>query len=73
MSQMTKRQAIKEVRECADAVIEQAERIAKGWDKGNHRSNLREVDRNAGNTIRQEIKFHVYHAFALSRQFAEVA
>ena len=70
---MNKRQAIKEVREAANAVIEQLERIAKGWDKGRHRSDMREVDRNSGNTIRQQMRDHVDHAFNLSRQFAEVA
>lgn len=70
---MNKRQAIKEAREAANAVIEQLERIAKGWDKGSHRDDMREVDRNPNNTIRQQIRGHVDHAFALSRQFSEVA
>lgn len=64
---MNKRQAIKEVRECANAVIDQLERIAKGWDKGSHRDDMPEVSRNASNTTRQLIRGHVGHAFELAQ------
>ena len=67
---MTKRQAIRRVRECADALIEQAERRARGWDRGAWRDDVRPVDRNASNTIRANARFHVGVAFELSRRFA---
>lgn len=67
---MTKRQAIREVRECADALIEQSERRARGFDRGTWRDDVRPVDRNASNTIRANARFYVGVAFDLSRRFA---
>ena len=42
----TKRAAVAAVREEANALIEQAERRAKGFDRGAWRDDLRAVDRN---------------------------
>lgn len=64
---MNKRQAIREAQQAADAVIEQRERQAKGWDKGLYRSD----DTMRLWTIEQGVKMEVEHAFALSRQFAQ--
>lgn len=69
---MNKRQAIKEARECADSVIEQLERIARGWDKGRWRNDMREVERNPSNTIRALIRADVEHAFNVARQVYQV-
>ena len=68
---MTKRQAIAEVRSEADAIIEQLERRAKGWDRGLWRDDMRNVDCNFSNTIGATIRRSVAHAFALSAQFAD--
>lgn len=64
--QMTKREAIAAARAEADALIEQAERRAKGWDSGLYRSDdvYREV------TIRERIAASVETAFYLSARFA---
>jgi hypothetical protein len=68
---MTKRQAIAEVRDCADAIIEQAERRAKGWDRGAWRDDERIVDRSSRNTIAARIGVNVSRAFYLSAQFQD--
>lgn len=59
---LTKRQAYRIVRECADAVIEQRTRQDKGWDKGRFRDN--DVYRRW--TIEQEIQFEVSCAFGVA-------
>lgn len=56
---MDKRAARQQIIEAADAIIEQRERQARGWDAGAWRSDMREVERNAGNTIRAQIRGHV--------------
>jgi hypothetical protein len=68
-ARMTKRQAIAEARAEANAIIEQQERIARGWDRGAYRSDdtLRQW------TIRETLAMHSAHAFALSAMFAEDA
>ena len=63
----TRRQAIAETRACADALIEQAERFAKGWDVGRA---YRQDDTLRLLTIAQARRLHVEIAFNLSRQFA---
>jgi hypothetical protein len=50
---MTKRQAIAEVRAEANAIIEQLERRARGWDKGRWRDDMRDVECNAAGTHRR--------------------
>ena len=67
---MTRRQAITEARDCANAVIEQLERHAKGWDRGMWRQDMREVDRNHRNTIRATVAMNVGRAFELSKEFS---
>ena len=66
---MNKRQAILEVRSAANWIIEQAERRAKGWDKGVFRDDVREVDKCWATPIEVSIQQEVDHAFALSREF----
>lgn len=66
---MNKRQAIREAQQAANAVIEQRERQAKGWDTGLYRSD----DTMRLWTIEQGVKMEVEYAFALSRQFAQEA
>lgn len=68
---MNKRQAIAEVRAEANALIEQAERRAKGWDRGIWRDDRRAVDCNAHNTIRACTARSVKNAFDLSARFSE--
>lgn len=48
---MTRNQAAALVRDCANGLIDQLEREAKGWDKGEWRSDTRVVARNQSNTI----------------------
>lgn len=62
----TKRRAVAMVRENANALIEQLERRAKGWDRGFYRDD----DTLQLWTIRQSIDLHVSESFALSAQFA---
>lgn len=62
---MTKREAIAEVRALANVVIEQAERKAKGWDKGAYRDDALHGEP----TIKGHIRDCVAQAFHLSRQF----
>lgn len=62
---ITKRQAIRIARKCADSLIEQLERRAKGWDKGRYRDD----DAVRICTIRQSMELDVAEAFHLSRQF----
>lgn len=64
---MTKRQAIAEVRACADAVIEQRTRQAMGWDKGIYRDD----DTLQWRTISQSVRANVQEAFRLSVNFAK--
>ena len=66
-----KRAAIAAVRAEADALIEQAERRAKGYDRGLWRDDMRPVDCNASNTIRANTAFAVAVAFELSARFAK--
>lgn len=66
----TKRAAIAAAREEANAIIEQAERRARGWDRGMWRDDVRPVDRNTGNTIRATVARGSAFAFALSARFA---
>lgn len=67
---MTRRQAIAHARAEADAIIEQNERRARGWDQGAWRDDMRPVERNAGNTIRATTQWSSDYAFSLSAQFA---
>lgn len=62
----TRRQAIAAVRSEADALIEQAERRARGWDRGVYRDDDSRRDR----TIRERTKLSVDFAFHLSAKFA---
>lgn len=66
---MNKNQAAREVRQCADALIEQLERLDKGWDQGRYRDDTCAVDRNWGNSINYRMDYFVNRAFALSREF----
>lgn len=66
---ITKRQAMREVRANADALIEQLERIAKGWDRGMYRSDTRDVDCVPHNSIRSRVRSYVSESFRLSAQF----
>lgn len=68
---LTKNQAAREARQSADAVIEQLTRWSKGWDKGQHSDNMRDVDRNKSNTIAANIRLEVNHAFTLSAQYGQ--
>lgn len=68
---LDKRRAVAEVRALADAVIEQAERRAKGWDRGAWRDDVRTVDRSTRNTIAVNTDVNVRRAFYLSAQFAD--
>lgn len=67
---MTKNEAARIARQCADAVIEQLERVAKGWDKGMYRSNILPADRAWHLPWRVEVQKECEYAFNLSRQFA---
>lgn len=67
---MNRRQAIAEVRAEANALIEQLERRARGFDRGMWRDDVRTVDRNARNTIRATTHRSVAHAFELSARFS---
>ena len=62
----SRRAAIAAVRAEADYLIEQAERKARGFDKGIYRDD----DTTRGMTIRQRIAFGVGVSFALSAKFA---
>lgn len=63
---ITKREAIKVVQACANSVIEQRERQAKGWDKGLYRDN----DTFRTMTIEEGVDLDVAEAFRLSADFA---
>lgn len=66
---ITKRQAIKEVRECANAAIEQMERQARGLDKGIYRDD--QVDRSSIHySIKAVMRRNSRYAFQLAAQFA---
>lgn len=66
MTTMTRRQAIREARAEADAIIAQHERFARGLDRGPWRDDVRPVDRNSGNTIRRQLQAGAAYAFQLS-------
>lgn len=66
----SKRAAIAAVREEANALIEQAERKARGFDRGMWRDDMRTVDCNARNTIRATVARSVAVAFELSARFS---
>ena len=63
---LTRRQAIAEVRAEADYLIEQMTRKANGWDKGIYRDD----DTLRAWTISQSIKNSVNNAFYLARIYA---
>ena len=63
---ITKRQAIAEVRAEANWIIDQLERRAKGWDKGAYRSD----DTMRHRTIDQMLGYASAHCFALSQAFS---
>lgn len=65
---VTKRQAVAAVRDEANALIEQLERVAKGWDRGAYRAD----DTMRQTTIRERIRQSVECSFHLSAKFAEV-
>ena len=69
---MNKQQAIREVREAANDVIEQLQRWDKGWDKGVYRDDIREADTCWHLPAEQAFQQTVAYAFSLSAQFAEV-
>lgn len=64
------RAAVRYAQQEANAVIEQAERRAKGYDKGAWRDDTRPVDRARYNRIDTRIHESVETAFALARRFA---
>lgn len=64
---MNKRQAIKECREEANAIIEQHERWAKGWDKGMFRDD--DTEQLMG--IAESIDCSVQYAFELSAMYGQ--
>ena len=64
---ITKRSAIREARAEADAIIEQLERRAKGWDKGAYRDD--DTERYA--TIAQRLATSSAWAFHLSRMYGQ--
>lgn len=64
-SGLTMRQAIREVKADANALIEQMERKARGWDTGAYRDD----DTTRQETINQRIRGYVGNAFALSERF----
>jgi hypothetical protein len=66
---MTKRQAIAEVRAEANAIIEQLERRARGWDQGRWRNDMRAVERNGANTIAATLEWRAGYAFSLACSF----
>lgn len=53
---VTKREAIKQVRECADAIIEQQARRARGWDRGVYRDDVSPADRAYRLTISEHLE-----------------
>lgn len=63
---MTKRQAIRQAQQEANALIDQLERLAKGWDKGAYRDD----DTMRIWTVQETIDLHVNAVFSLSVQFA---
>lgn len=67
---MTRNQAVKEARECADSIIEQRTRQAKGWDRGEYRDDMRDVDRIWHLPIEAAMHCTARRAFELSKQFA---
>ena len=68
-SGLTMRQAIAHVRSEANALIEQMERKARGWDTGRWRDDMPHADRHATNTIRVTNLVRVTYAFGLSEEF----
>ena len=62
----TKREALRLVREEANLIIEQAERKARGFDRGMYRDD----DTLCHETIRQRTAYSVGIAFALASKFA---
>ena len=65
-----RRTAIAWARSEADALIEQAERRAKGYDRGLWRDDCRPCDRARYNRIATVTHASVETAFALARRFA---
>jgi hypothetical protein len=59
---MTRRQAIRFARECADAIIEQRTRQARGWDKGRYRDD----DTWRRYTIKQDMRMYAELAFGVA-------
>ena len=59
---LTRRQAIRFVRECADRVIEQRTRQAMGWDKGR----FRDDDVHCHLSIEQSVRCDVSFAFGIA-------
>ena len=66
-SVVNKREAIRMVREEANAIIEQSELKAAGYDRGM----FRDDDTTRSETIRQRTQFSVNIAFALASKFAD--
>jgi hypothetical protein len=62
---MTKLQAINAAKNEANALIDQLERIAKGWDKGRYRDD----DTLRMFTVQQGIQTHVQECFRLAIEF----
>lgn len=62
--------AIAYARAEANAIIEQLQRRADGWDQGAFRDDCRMVDRHPENKISECTYFSVSVAFALSRKFS---
>lgn len=63
----SKREAVRLVREEANALIEQSERKARGFDRGMYRDD----DTIRHETIRQRTAYSVDIAFALASKFAD--
>lgn len=62
---MTRNQAAKAARDCADSVIEQLTRLSKGWDQGEYRDD----DVWCAVSVKDGMAQAVEEAFNLSRQF----
>lgn len=61
---MTKQQAINAVRNCANYIIEQRTRQARGWDQGKYRDDDCMRTQSIAQTVREES----HYAFNLARQ-----
>lgn len=70
-SYRTERGVVAAVRSAANYLIEQAERRARGLDKGEFRDDCPTACRTPANTIREQTATLVETAFALSAKFSK--